>query len=278
MSLTEPQGGRRPSLVDGAEEALRNWLAPGRHRPGDRLPPEHELASMLGVSRGTLRTALERLEQTGEIIRRQGSGTFVGRVADPAAFHEGLERLESYSSLARARGVELGTRDLAIERTGLSPELAGVFDVEPGTPVTVVSRVVLADGQPAALMVDTVHPEVALPAEAQLRRAIERGDMVLDVLIRQSVPIAFANTTIRPRLLKAQERTAKALGVDRMTAVLDLEERYHLTSGECVHHSRDVFAPTGLDLHVIRWLDAEVSSLVDNGAARPKRRTRRRPS
>ena len=80
----------RRSLVDSAEEALRNWLASGRHRLGDRLPPENTLASMLGISRGTLRTALRRLEQTGEIVRRQGSGTFVGKVGRPAGFSEGL--------------------------------------------------------------------------------------------------------------------------------------------------------------------------------------------
>src|SRR4051812_11985677 len=55
---------KRPSLVDSAEQALRDWLAPGRHRTGDRLPPEHELGAMLGVSRGTLRTALQRLESS----------------------------------------------------------------------------------------------------------------------------------------------------------------------------------------------------------------------
>src|SRR6185436_7746865 len=99
--------GGKTSLVDVAEEALRRWLATGRHRSGERLPPEQELSSMLGISRGTLRTALRRLEETGEIVRRQGSGTFVGKVGRPASFREGLEQLESYSSLARRRGVKL---------------------------------------------------------------------------------------------------------------------------------------------------------------------------
>jgi DNA-binding GntR family transcriptional regulator len=261
---------RRPSLVDDAEQAIRNWLAPIRHRPGDRLPPEHDLASMLGVSRGTLRTALERLEQTGEIIRRQGSGTFVGRVPEPAAFSEGLERLESYSSLARARGVTLTQRDLRIEASPLSDDLARVFAAEPGTPATVISRVVLADGEPIAVMVDTVHPDVSLPAETRLRRALERGDMILDILIAESVPIAFANTKIAPRLLKPQQRIAKALDLHRTTAALELEETFHLTSGECVHHSRDIFAPTGLDLRVVRWLDAKVSSVAGTSPPRPR--------
>ena len=80
------------SLVDGAEHAVRNWLAGGRYRQGDRLPPENEVAAMLAVSRGTLRSALERLEESGEIIRRQGSGTFVGHLAGPSAFDPPITR------------------------------------------------------------------------------------------------------------------------------------------------------------------------------------------
>src|SRR5918997_1034903 len=108
QSAATAQREAKPSLVDVAEEALRGWLATGRHRPGERLPPEQELSAHLGISRGTLRTALQRLEETGEIVRRQGSGTYVGRAASPTAFVEGLERLEPYSMLARRRGVELG--------------------------------------------------------------------------------------------------------------------------------------------------------------------------
>src|SRR3712207_9430662 len=70
---------RRPSLVDVAEEALRGWLATGRHRPGERLPPEQELSAHLGISRGTLRTALQRLEDSGEIVRRRSEERRVGK-------------------------------------------------------------------------------------------------------------------------------------------------------------------------------------------------------
>src|SRR5919201_1098957 len=128
---------------------LGDWLAPGRHRPGDRLPPEHELGAMLGVSRGTLRTALERLESTGEIVRRQGSGTFVASIARPPALDEGLERLESYTSLARRRGVKLTLGELSIEREPLDADGAGKFGVEPGTLATTIGRLLLADDEPA---------------------------------------------------------------------------------------------------------------------------------
>ena len=123
----------RTSLVDETENALRERLAPGRARPGDRLPPEKELAAALGVSRGTLRLALERLEANGEILRRQGSGTFVGRVATSAAFSEGLEVLESYASLARRQGRKLSARNLQIEQARVPGYVAEVLEIRRGT-------------------------------------------------------------------------------------------------------------------------------------------------
>lgn len=260
--------GRQPSLVDTAELALRNWLAPGRHRPGDRLPPEHDLAAMLGISRGTLRAALVRLEDTGEIVRRQGSGTFVGRVGRTSALDEGLERLEPYSSIARGRGTELTVADLSIERVEASGDAARILSIEPGTEVIEIARVLLADGLPSATMVDTLSPRVDVPADAKLRRALEKGNMVLDILLGHGVPIAYATTHITPRLVTARERLGRELGIDRTTAVLDLEEVFHVTTGEVLYFSRDIFAPGGLDLHVLRWLEAARPEQVSPRRAR----------
>jgi GntR family transcriptional regulator len=218
---------------------------------------------MLGVSRGTLRTALQRLEETGEIVRRQGSGTFVGQVATPTAFVEGLERLEPYSMLARRRGVELGVRDVEIERRPIGADVGALFGLPPDTEVAHVARVVLAGGEPAAYMTDVVHPDIALPGAPALRRAFERGEMILDVLLAQGVPIAFATTRVMPRLITPRERVGQLFAVRRTTAALELEEIIHVTSGEVVHHSRDLFGPGGMDLHVVRALDVERPAAVN---------------
>jgi DNA-binding GntR family transcriptional regulator len=260
-----PTAASRTSLVDDAERALRDWLSPGRHRRGDRLPPEHDLAAMLGVSRGTVRTALQRLEEGGEIVRRQGSGTFVGEVPSQAAFDEGLERLESYSSLARARGVALTVRDLRIGPQPLSAEAAACFGLEAGTPALTVSRVLLADGSPAAIMVDVVRPGIELPDPARLRAPLERGAMVLDLLLEHGIPVAFARTRVQPRLVGARERAGRDLGLERGTALLELEEVMHLATGEAVQHSIDLFGPAGLDLHVIRYLMSASPAHVARG-------------
>ena len=62
---------------DLAVSALRDLMDEGKLQPGDRLPPERELTSRLGVTRTTLRKALEEMERAGEIWRHVGKGTFV---------------------------------------------------------------------------------------------------------------------------------------------------------------------------------------------------------
>jgi GntR family transcriptional regulator len=59
------------------ELALREAIASGLFQPGDRLPPEWELAQRYRVSRVTIRNALQRLEEDGLVLRARGRGTFV---------------------------------------------------------------------------------------------------------------------------------------------------------------------------------------------------------
>jgi DNA-binding GntR family transcriptional regulator len=244
----------RPSLVDVAEDALRGWLATGRHRPGERLPPEQELSANLGISRGTLRTALRRLEQSGEIVRRQGSGTYVGR-APARSLDEGLEKLVSYSELARRRGVKLEVGELEIEEVRLGPERAERFGLEPDRAAVTVTRVLLMNGLPGAWMRDVVHPEVELPSRARMRQALERGEMVLDVLLRQGVPVAYTRAHISARVLSRRDPVGRALGVRETVAALDIDHVTCTAEGAPVEHSNDIFLPRSLDLHVMRWLE-----------------------
>jgi DNA-binding GntR family transcriptional regulator len=249
-----PEREGKPSLVDVAEEALRSWLATGRHRPGERLPPEQELSTHLGISRGTLRTALQRLEDSGEIVRRQGSGTYVGRAAS-TALDEGLEKLVSYRELARRRGVTLELGQLDIEERRLGPDMGELFGVDPDTTAVHFTRVLILDGDAGAWMRDIVRPDVELPSEPRLRKMLESGDMVLDVLLKQNVPVAYTRLHITTRLLTKRDRVGKALAVDDPVAALEIDHVTCTAEGAPVEQSTDIFLPRSLDLHVMRWLE-----------------------
>jgi GntR family transcriptional regulator len=244
----------KPSLVDIAEDSLRTWLASSRHRLGERLPPEQELSARLGISRGTLRTALHRLEQSGEIIRRQGSGTYVGKTSS-RTFDEGLERLVSYAELARQKGVTIEAAETTIEELPVGPQVGELLGLDPHDTATTVTRVVLLDGETWAYMRDVVHPDCELPPPARLRQAVERGLMVLDVLKESGVPVAYARTHVTARTVSADDPVGKALGVSDTSAALELDHVTCTSDGVPVEHSTDIFLPGRLDLHVMRQLE-----------------------
>ncbi|MFS8039100.1 FadR/GntR family transcriptional regulator [Xanthobacter sp. AM11] len=74
--------GRAPSLADTLALRLREEIASGRLRPGERLPTEHQMSETYGVSRPIVREAVGRLKHDGLVTTRQGAGAFV---ADPGA-------------------------------------------------------------------------------------------------------------------------------------------------------------------------------------------------
>ncbi len=73
--------GRRPLLRNQVEEELRLLISSGAFSPGDRMPPEVEMAEKFSCNRQTLRFALEELEVEGLIERRRGSGTYITALA-----------------------------------------------------------------------------------------------------------------------------------------------------------------------------------------------------
>jgi GntR family transcriptional regulator len=255
------------SVVDRTEEALRNWITPGRYRPGDRLPGEHELAGTLKVSRGSLRGALSRLEDDGTILRRRGSGTVVAKVRSPTGFRAGLEVLESYKLLARRQKIRLTSELVEVGLVPAREDVADSLSIAVGEPVLSVSRTLFADDEPAAWMEDTVHPDVSPQSQATLERRLRAGSMVLDVLRSAGVPVAYARTGISATLVRPRERVAVALGLTSPTAVLELTESMVTSAGETVQYSINLFAPGQLELHVMRALAPDDPAAIgDRGA------------
>lgn len=73
----------RSSLVDTAANIMREQIAAGHWKVGERIPTEPKLADMLQVSRGTIREAVKILAVSGQLEVRQGAGTYLRAVCDP---------------------------------------------------------------------------------------------------------------------------------------------------------------------------------------------------
>ncbi|WP_309066197.1 FadR/GntR family transcriptional regulator [Microbacterium sp.] len=124
------------SALDIALHGLRELIADGTLRPGDRLPSEGELSDRLGVSRGSMREAIRMMAALGVLETRHGSGSYVGdlNAADlirSLSLTVGLLPLDSILELYEMRrALEAHAASLASARIDddVVAELGGVLD------------------------------------------------------------------------------------------------------------------------------------------------------
>ncbi len=115
-------------------------------QPGYRLPPERELAAILGVARKTLRQAIDSLVEDQILKRVVGVGTFV---AHPKVDLQ--VRLNSYSEEMIRRGMVPDAHVLRFDEVPASGSLSNHMQLDEGTPVIRFRRLLLADGKPMSL-------------------------------------------------------------------------------------------------------------------------------
>ncbi|TXG93407.1 MAG: GntR family transcriptional regulator, partial [Rhodocyclaceae bacterium] len=88
-----------PRISDAVAASLEKRILEGSLKPGDRLPPERELATELGVSRPSLREAIQKLASKGMLQSRQGGGTFVTAALEKSFFDPWQDMMGSYPNL-----------------------------------------------------------------------------------------------------------------------------------------------------------------------------------
>ena len=133
-------------LYHQLSQILREAIEQGVHQPGERLPSEPELIREYGVSRITVRQALDELETEGLIIRRHGKGTYV---AEPRIEQE-LIRLTDFVEDMQHAGQQPSSRVLAFVHEAARPLVSRALHVPEGMEVVRIDRVRLANEQPIA--------------------------------------------------------------------------------------------------------------------------------
>ncbi len=88
-----------PRISDAVASTLERRILEGSLKPGDRLPAERELALELGVSRPSLREAIQKLASKGMLQSRQGGGTYVTAALEKSFFDPWQEMMGSYPNL-----------------------------------------------------------------------------------------------------------------------------------------------------------------------------------
>ena len=122
---------------------------------GDAIPSERQLSSDLGVSRLTVRAALDGLVREGFLVRRRGAGTFV---SEPKIAQE--LTMTSFTDDMRRRGLRPASRTLELTGVPAGARLGRLLHVSPSEPIVVAKRLRLADGE--SMAIETLHVREAL--------------------------------------------------------------------------------------------------------------------
>jgi len=144
-----------------AEKVLRDLISRDEYKNGQLLPTEVELSRQLGISRNTLRQAIERLTLEGLLIRKKGVGTKVAR----KGISVGVKNWMSFSQEMRMLGIEVRNYELHLSYQIPTPEIAAFFDIEETQKCLVLERLRGNTEFPFVLFVSHFNPRLPLTGE-----------------------------------------------------------------------------------------------------------------
>jgi GntR family transcriptional regulator len=185
---------------------LRDWIHNGNYREGTQLPTESDLCETFGVSRITVRKAVDLLAADQLIRREQGRGTFVtGNDATPPLtgdMGQVLKRIDALAKRSEARNVKI-TQQPADAETRLDLQL------EEGADVTCVSLVRVLQGKTIG------RSETFFPSDLNVNVAAEEVSALslVSILEQKGIEILSADQLIGATLADMQDATALGCAV-----------------------------------------------------------------
>jgi len=225
-------------LYQQLHRALREAISDNRLPAEEALPPERDLADEFGVSRITVRKALDALVGEGMLIRRQGAGTFVASRHPEMRVEKSFSKLSSFSEDMTSRGRRPESVWLSRSSGSVTPEESLTLGLSPGSQIYRFSRIRYADGEPMAVEYSTV-PGFCLPNESAV------GESLYEALERHSSRPARALQRLRAILFVGEK--AKLLGVAEGSPGLLIERRGYLKDGRPVEFTQSYYRGDAYD-------------------------------
>ena len=198
---------------------------------GDSIPSERQLGVDLGVSRLTVRAALDELVREGYLVRRRGAGTFV---AEPKVA-KGID-ITSFSDDMRARGLTPGSRTLELRTVPAGARLGRILHVSPSEPIVSVKRLRLADGEPMAI--ELLHVRSSL-VPGLTGQDLERNSFYDLLASRWEIAIVGGTQTVEPTVTNEEE--SDALGVPLHSPALLFERVTRSADGDVVEYTSSTY-------------------------------------
>ncbi len=207
---------------------IRLDISRGLYPAGTRIPPEHELEVNYGVSRVTVRRALQELTGEGLLERKQGKGTFVA--VPKASIPERTFR--GFHEICREAGIKPGTKVLRVMETVADEEDREDLQLTGEAHVIETRRLMLADRVP--VMIEENHFSMAY---AWLEKADLNGSIYR---LLQDYGVQGEKAVYDISQIPADAEEAKLLGTDEGALLLLVREVVYDQKGRPLHNSRQM--------------------------------------
>lgn len=211
-------------LTERARAAILQAILEKRFH--ERLPSEEALAEMLNVSRTTIRTALQSLEQDGIITRKRAIGTTINAHLQPSTL--ALQRMVGFDGLLREKGHDVKV-EVDWKRGAPSAEMTKTFDLDPKQDSLLSYKSYFADGA-LAIHIHDVLPWSILKDE-EFSGEVEPS--IFEFSSRECrKPVDHVVAEIIPMVKRARDKVA--LKVKAGEAFTRLHERHFAGDGDLV--------------------------------------------
>lgn len=234
-SAPQPKVAVSKPLYGQVREMLLGRIGRGEWGPGGTLPNEFILANQFSVSIGTIRRAIEGLEDSGIVVRKQGRGTYVSG--------QGAQALQTRFTSIRSpsgRPLPLSYRLLGIERRASSPQEQRQFGAESPLAVTEVRQLVHSAARPLGVERSIVRDDL-IP---RLADSMSAGQHLYPLYSELGVLVTRAEQVIRATV--ADRSAADLLSVAEGSAVLVVSQTAYALDPEpvelrtCTYSAADV--------------------------------------
>ncbi len=219
---------------------IKKEIENGKWKVGDRLPSERELAQLFGVSRMTLRQAIQNLADEGILDRKIGSGTYVAN----KKVQEKMSGTTSFTAIMLSQNRQPSSKTISFYEANPSSSESEKLQLKEGETILRMERIRYADDVPICFEVASIPYYLVTDfSKAEISQSLyqvleEKGGHVL----------GKANQTISAML--ASEQISEYLAIKRGEAILRLRQVSYLLNGKPFEYVRTQYVGSRFEFYL----------------------------
>jgi GntR family transcriptional regulator len=222
------------------ESHIKNQINAGIILPGDSIPSEREYAENYGISRMTVRQAINSLVNEGLLYRKKGSGTFVSE----KKIEQPLQGLTSFTEDMKKRGLSPTSKLIHFEIIPANSFIANELKINEFAPVYEIKRIRLADGEPMALETNYLSANMV----KGLTEEVVNASIYAYIEEKLNLRIAHADQLIES--IKASVEDEKLLKIEKGHPMLYIQRNTYLQDGTPLELVKSVYRGDRYKFHI----------------------------